>query len=688
MKTERFGLPQRLLVLVLLPFCGWADEIPSITRMPDLPQPYILRDWKKVALDFDRLVFDWNRTGEHLPLIWADHSRKVNDVNGFGIPSYVGDSRQHPESNHHEAISSLAAVLGSTLIGMDMSEREGRDYVAMLPVHFDRKNGIGLYLNQPGTRGDSFWYDLLPSLLFYQISFHYPDTPRFQEQFLSTAQKWREVLIKLGASKHALPNFDHTGFDLIDMKPVDRGWNEPDAAAALACIQYLAYRKTGKKEFLEAADWCFHWLRERKENPYYESLLPYGAYATARSNAERGTNFPTAKLIEWVLAGDNPRKWGAMKEKLHETEAFGLIGSVYPNYEYAFAMNSFQAAGIIAPVARYEETLSIPIAKWVLNLAVNARYFYPNAWPPENQSSFNWSARYDPDFCIPYEGLRKQGMTRDYPVSEKMSRGEIIAGNPRTPDHDLTWVADENGEIEYRCSISIPPGMSYKLIMKIRDPDILKDSRVDVLVSQDPQGNFKPGLQFRKNHGNLRTHPLMKSGQWWIRISSAQLRPFQKIKLDDLVIETRFKNPPHVGGDPTIHGWGQTDLGIYGGAYASFLGAMLEKTNIEGILSLDLTATDVGNPESYPTRLLYNPFEKTHRVQIRQRAQSVDLYEAQSNRWIEKNLQPGKNFFVSIPPKKSITLVYCPAGGELEKQDRQLRCNGLVIDFNCEKAKP
>ena len=115
---------------------------------------------------------------------------------------------------------------------------------------------------------------------------------------------------------------------------------------------------------------------------------------------------------------------------------------------------------------------------------------------------------------------------------------------------------------------------------------------------------------------------------------------------------------------------------------------MLEKTNIEGILSLDLTATDVGNPESYPTRLLYNPFEKTHRVQIRQRAQSVDLYEAQSNRWIEKNLEPGKNFFVSIPPKKSITLVYCPAGGELEKQDRQLRCNGLVIDFNCEKAKP
>ena len=258
MKAERFGLSQRLIVLVLLPFCGWAEEIPSITRMPDLPQPYVLRDWKKVALDFDRLVFDWNRTGEHLPLIWADHSRKVNDVNGFGIPSYVGDSRQHPESNHHEAISSLAAVLGSTLVGMDMSEREGRDYVAMLPVHFDRKNGIGLYLNQPGTRGDSFWYDLLPSLLFYQISFHYPDSPRFQEQFLSTAQKWREVLIKLGASKHSLPNFDHTGFDLIDMKPVDRGWNEPDAAAALACIQYLAYRKTGKKEFLEAADWCIH----------------------------------------------------------------------------------------------------------------------------------------------------------------------------------------------------------------------------------------------------------------------------------------------------------------------------------------------------------------------------------------------------------------------------------------------
>ena len=107
------------------------------------------------------MVFDENRTGEFLPLIWADSAEVVNEVEGFGIPTYVGDSRQNSKTNIHEAITGIASVLNGTLLGMDKSR-----YVPMLSSHFHQKNGIGLYLNQVGTRGDSFWYDLLPSLLF------------------------------------------------------------------------------------------------------------------------------------------------------------------------------------------------------------------------------------------------------------------------------------------------------------------------------------------------------------------------------------------------------------------------------------------------------------------------------------------------------------------------------------------
>ena len=76
-----------------------AQDLPSIAKMPDLPSDYSLRDWKKTARDFDRLVFDENRTGEFLPFIWTDSAQGVNEVEGFGIPTYVGDSRQNSKTN-------------------------------------------------------------------------------------------------------------------------------------------------------------------------------------------------------------------------------------------------------------------------------------------------------------------------------------------------------------------------------------------------------------------------------------------------------------------------------------------------------------------------------------------------------------------------------------------------------------
>lgn len=667
--------------------CAEPDHsIPSVEGMPDLPEPFILRDWKKVARDFDRLVFDESKKGEHLPIIWRDGSRKVNEIDGFGLVSYVGDSRQGPVSNQHEAITSLAAVLGATVAGIDKSNDRGTDWVAMLPLHFHQKDGIGLYLNQAGTRGDSFWYDLLPSLLFYQVYGHYPETKGFRRQFESTAQKWREVVLRLGGGPDKLPDFDHTGFDFIASKPVDRGWKEADAAAGIACLQYLAYQKTGKKEYLETADWCLSWLRERKENPFYESILPYGAYVSARSNAERKTTYPTAKLIDWVLAGDNPRKWGSLLEKIKSTETYGLIGSVYPDYEYAFAMNTFHAAGILAPIARYEERFATPLAKWILNLAVNSRYFYPNAWPSQQQTSYQWASKYDPDFCIPYEGLRKQGMTRNYPSKETSVKGKVLPGDGDTPDHDLIWVTDEKGRLDYLCQITFPEGIRNDLIMRIADEKNLKASVLEVLVSRSPEGPAGKALRFDASRPQLQRFTFKESGAWWVRVRVDGLPSGTRIELMDLTVETRLRNPPHVGGDPTVHGWGATDLGIYGGSYAGFLGGMIETTSVQGILSIDLLATDVLPPPAYPTRLLYNPYPQPKAVQLNLGPKAVDLYEQRKNKRLGKSVS-GK-FSIILPPKSSRTLVLCPVGGKFSKRNGQLFNQGVVIDYRFEGELP
>ena len=129
----------RLLLLISLFFgcLGEAQNLPSITKFPDFPPDYSLRDWKKTALDYDALVFDQNRTGKFLPLIWMDDARKVNSTDGFALPTYVGDSRQNPETGLHEAITGMASVLNGTLLEEDKST-----YLPMLSTHFHQKNGI------------------------------------------------------------------------------------------------------------------------------------------------------------------------------------------------------------------------------------------------------------------------------------------------------------------------------------------------------------------------------------------------------------------------------------------------------------------------------------------------------------------------------------------------------------------
>lgn len=605
-----------------------------------------------------------------MPLMWFDNRRLANDIDGFAIPSYVGDSRQSPESGAHESITSLAAVLGSTLAGIDKSDQHGRNYVSMLPLHFHRKDGIGLYLNQTGSRGASYWYDLLPNLQFLHIYGHYRDTPGFRQQLESVADAWRKVLQLNGS------DFEHTGFNFIDNKPVKMNWTEADATAGIACLEYLAWIETENIEYLKAADQALDLLNRREENPFYECLMPYGATIAARSNAEQGTSYDTGQFIEWVLAGDNPRKWGAVLEKWHHTEAFGLIGSVYPEYEYAFAMNSFQAVGIMTPIARYQQQYARDLAKWILNVAVNARLFYANAWPADQQSSIAWARQYDPEFCIPYEGLRKQGTTRNYPESDQVLTGKLEPGNPEDLRKDFTLVADATGSVDYRATVLIPENGTHELIALVAHRKRWNNQKVTITVADNATLTYAE--DGRPNFQKTAIPPL-STHECTIAVTASGLEPGAKVLVEDLVVETRFANPPHVGGDPTIHGWGATDLGLYGGAWVGFLAAMVEPTNVKGIIAIDPVATDMLPPKTFPTRLLYNPYQITQEVEWNVGPEKLSVYDALSDQFLVKAASGAVN--ISIPAKQAVMLVHCPEGAAYTRQGTSLLCDDVVIDY-------
>jgi len=373
--------------------------IAAVDLMPNLPQPYRMLDWRAKAHAYDRLVFNWDARGQFLPLIWLDKSRINMDAPTFGLPSYVGDTRQG--TTGQESIMCMGAVLGATVAGVD--KREGaHDYVAMCQAFVNRRNGSNLVLNtQNQGTGGSYWYDLYPHIVFYALADRYPDAglgPAVRQ----TADRWAQVVDVVDAT------FEHTGFDFSASKPIDNGqWREPDAAAGIAWLEYAAWRRWRDPAHLRAAERCLRFLQDRESNPYYESLLPWGVQAAAKMNAELGDDWNVDRLLNWCFdISDCRGGWGAIVQRWGGYDCAGLLGSVDNRGGYAFAMNTFSQAAALTPVARYDTRYARALGKWMLNLANAARLFYPTELPAPNQDCGWWKG--DPEGAIAYEGLRRE----------------------------------------------------------------------------------------------------------------------------------------------------------------------------------------------------------------------------------------------------------------------------------------
>jgi len=365
-----------------------------------------MRDWHGLARAYDDFVFDVNARGQYLPLVWTDKSRVNINRPAFGLPSYVGDPKR-TSGPHHEGITCMGAVLGATLVGID-KRRQRNDYVLMCEAYYNVANGERLVLNGVRARsGGSFWYDIWPHIVFYALADRYPNAGRMDAIVKATADRWYEACLAMGGDK-GVPDFDHTVLRFRTMQPVDNGkWKEPDAAAGIGWLQYMAWAKHKDAKNLQAAAWCMQFLQEQKRNPYYEVLLPYGTLAAARMNAELGRNHDVHKLLNWCFGISDCRGgWGVIATNWHGYDCHGLVGSIDNRGGYAFAMNTFAQAGALVPLVRYADRYARAIGKWMLNLANAARLFYPGELPEGHESSAFWKG--DPKGVIAYEGLRHE----------------------------------------------------------------------------------------------------------------------------------------------------------------------------------------------------------------------------------------------------------------------------------------
>jgi hypothetical protein len=532
-------------------------DIPRIVQMPNQPAPYNLRNWKQVAQRYDSFIYDLQKTGQYLPLVYTKPAGVNYPQNpAFGLHTYVGTNS--PMGN--EAINVLPSLVGATLAGADKTNQFGRNWLLMSQDFFNKNNGEQIYLNNAGGgSGSDWWYDLMPNLFFYQLYDLYPDAGGDADaQFTTIADRFLASVKALGGkdAPWQKANMNYRAFNFKTMIPNPDGVHEPEAAGAYAWVLYNAYQNTGNTEYLKAAEWSMEFLSDLTENPSYELQLPYGTYTAAKMNAETGTRYDVEKMVNWSFNKGQLRGWGTITGTWGGFSVAGLVGEANDaGNDYAFQLNGVQQAAALVPMVRYDKRFARAIGKWVLNLANATRLFYPGFLPNNLQDASAWSNVNDPDRVMGYEALREKWQSLS-----PYSTGDALGGN-----------------------------------------------------------------------------------------------------------------------------WAATNLALYGTGSIGYLGSMIESTNVDKILKINLLKTDFFGSAAYPTYLYCNSYNVAKSVQIDLGNTPVDVYDALSETFLFQNVS-GLNSLI-IPANQALMVVLCPAGGAVTYDQHQMLVDGVVVDFS-QTAQP
>jgi hypothetical protein len=152
-------------------------------------------------------------------------------------------------------------------------------------------------------------------------------------------------------------------------------------------------------------------------------------------------------------------------------------------------------------------------------------------------------------------------------------------------------------------------------------------------------------------------------------------------KTDDYKKETLIGIVPVAIGDGPKWAPGQPEysmFSLYSTSIAGIYGAIVDTTNVEGILSLDCNATDFYGNNDYPVYLYYNPFSVTQSVNFSS-DKRVDLFDILSKKYLAKNVSAHAT--IDIPADQALVVIVLPAGVRLDKYRNKIKANGIAIAY-------
>lgn len=133
-------------------------------------------------------------------------------------------------------------------------------------------------------------------------------------------------------------------------------------------------------------------------------------------------------------------------------------------------------------------------------------------------------------------------------------------------------------------------------------------------------------------------------------------------------------------GDAKRNGWAATNLGLYGSSHVGYLAAVIDPTDVESILRIDLQATDFRADKRYPQYAYFNPFETEQQVTVSVGTSPSDIYESISETVIANDVTG--DYLLSIPAGEVVIITLLPGNAELTPVEGELRYNDFSVDYH------
>jgi len=418
-----FVLLISILTLSLMS-CSLADEsqqpdIPYMSDWPKLPKPFAVRDWADTARKVTLLTLDASANYLYFPV--TAYFQQEQPLSGgsqgqhFGVQTYLRSTPAKPA--YGEAVAQLAAVVTASMTdGIDPHSLYGMDFVEMAKAYFSRTpDGRGFISNNTPVDdcAGSYWYTLYPTCLYFHLAALHPDDAELQTHMREVADTWLEAI-------EEIPTWDAQGYSLKDHQLVPGNHTEPEGILGAAYVMLMAHERLGDARYLEAAEALMREAALRTTNPYYEILGSYAPYTAARLNAQHNAGLPLARMLDWVFNDGSEAArpgWGVISSRWGDYDAYGLAGSLTDTQGYAFSMNTFVSAGMLAPVARYAPQYSRALGQYLTAVAANSEMFFADGLPPELQDDSAYTAQTGLTELV-YEGVRNLGKTTPFATGD------------------------------------------------------------------------------------------------------------------------------------------------------------------------------------------------------------------------------------------------------------------------------